>query len=201
VSNPTKQCHLRGQGTTALRARVLAETKLLGGIREERNEQQPGQSHTKPGSKKRSSSNSDQAGSRKRLNTSQLEASLEPDNSSTFHAEADPVDPYPVVVTQPSNVERTRHAIEQRWGARCNNDGGDVEDDDETDQDEGEDMRNDEDNDEDGEGEGEGEGEDEGEGEGEDEDEDDEDDEPNMPGLSAWDLLGEDFEREAAAIG
>ena len=108
------------------------------------------------------------------------------------------MDPLPVVVAQSSKVvERTRHAMEQRWGARRGNsyDGGggggrdNVQDeDDEDDEDE---AKADADENE----------EDEDEAEAEDENEDDLPFSTSVPGLSTWDLLGEDFEREAAAIG
>ena len=101
----------------------------------------------------------------------QLEASTEPESSSTVQ-----VVPLPAVSTQSNNiVERTKRAIEQRWGSRQDNhcdedeDDGDEDDGDEDDEDD-------------------------------DEDEDDED-EDERPGLSAWDLLGEAFEREAATLG
>jgi hypothetical protein len=65
-----------------------------------------------------------------------------------------------------------------------NEDGGDEAEDDTEDEDEDE---NDNDNDE---------------NDNEDEDDDDDDDDdPKLPGLSNWDLLGEEFEREAAALG
>ena len=70
-------------------------------------------------------------------------------------------------------VERTRHAMEQRWGAWRNN------------------SHNDDGN-----------GDEDGDNEDEDEDEDeDSEDENDILGLSTWDLLGADFECEAAALG
>ena len=114
VTNPTKQNHLRGHGTTALQARVLAETKSLRTITRGRQEQNLRQ---KPGSKKRSHSDPpDQENSCKRLKAAQLKASPEPEN---FQADTDSMNPLPVVVAQLSKVvERTRHAMEQHWGAR-----------------------------------------------------------------------------------
>ena len=207
VTYTTGQNHLRGRGTTALRARVLAENELLRGIPRQRKGQQPRQNHTKP-SRKRSSSNADQASSCKRLKTSQLEVTPDPDNLPTFQAETDQVDPFPAVVMKPSKlVERTKHAMEQRWEPRRENDGklgdnfefeeNEVEDGDnnEDGDDEAEDDTEDEDDNEDGDNEEEDDGED------GDDDEDEDDGDPNLPGFSNWDLLGEEFEREAAALG
>src|SRR6266545_1454067 len=175
VTHATKQNHLRGRGTIALRARVLDETESLRGIAGGRQERVL---HQNP--RKRGSSGPDQGTSScKRLKASQLEASPEPE-ASTFQADIDLADdladPFqvPAVVTQSSNfVERTRHTMEQCWGARRDNDDDDggvnVEDEDDTT---------------DG-----------------DEDEDDKDNERNLPGLSLWEKLGEDFEREAASLG
>jgi hypothetical protein len=136
------------------------------------------QNNRNRGSKRRLASNPDEGGIRKRLKPSQLESSAEP-NVSIFQADIDPMDqleastgpessstvqavPLPAVSTQSNNVvERTKHAIEQRWGSRQDN-------------------HCDEDEDEDG---------------------DEDEDENERPGLSAWDLLGEAFEREAAALG
>jgi len=195
VAPSTKQNHLKGKGTTALRARVFAETKLLtmiDGLQHER------QNNRNPGSKKRPASNPDE-GICKRLKASQLEPSPEPNLSSAFQGDIDPMDqleastepessstvqvvPLPAISTQSNNiVERTKRAIEQRWGSRqdshCDEgeDDGDEDDGDENDEDDEDDE--DEDEDEDGEDEGE------------------------RPGLSAWDLLGEAFEQEAAALG
>jgi len=160
-----------------------------------------------PGSKKRSYSNPpDQGNSCKQLKAAQLEANPEPKN---FQADTDPMDPLPVVVAQSSKVvERTRHAMEQRWGARRGNgyDGGggggrdNVQDeDDEADADKA-DEDEDEDED-DADADADENEEDEDEAEAEDENEDDLPFSTSVPGLSTWDLLGEDFEREAAAIG
>jgi hypothetical protein len=112
----------------------------------------------------------------------QLEASPEPEASPTIQAV-----PLPAVSTQSDKVvERTRHAMEQRWGGHQ-----DISD-------EGEDDGDEDDEDEDGEDEDDEDEEDEDE---EDEDEDEDEEENERPGLSAWDLLGEAFEREAAALG
>jgi len=81
VTYTTRQNHLHG--TTALHARVLAGNKLLRGIPRQRKELQLHQNHTKP-SRKQSSSNADQASSRKWLKTSQLEITPDPDNLSMF---------------------------------------------------------------------------------------------------------------------
>ena len=79
-------------------------------------------------------------------------------------------------------VERTRHTMEQRWGARRNNSHNDDGNGDENGDNEDEDEDDDEDEDED-----------------EDEDKDSED-KNDILGLSTWDLLGADFECEAAAL-
>jgi hypothetical protein len=61
----------------------------------------------------------------------QLEASTEPESSSTIQAV-----PLPAISTQSNNiVERTMHAIEQRWGSRQDNN---IEDDEDEDDDEDE---------------------------------------------------------------
>jgi hypothetical protein len=199
---------------------VLAETeslKMLAG--------QPQKLQKNRGSNKRTSINPDEGSSRKRFKASYFEARPEPDKSSTFpmdEFEASPVpevpsahtDPLPAVVIQSNRAaERTRYAIEQCWGARWDNrdnngEGGEVEDnDDDEDGDNDDEENDDEDNDD----------EDNDDEDNDDEDNDDEDNddgdnnddsvdgdieaENKIPGLSTWDLLGEDFEREAAALG
>jgi hypothetical protein len=120
VTNATKQNHLRGRRTTALRARVLTETESLRSTGQ-RQEQNPLQDRKK---QKQSNSNADERGSRKRLKASQLEASPEPEFRATLQADADAIqvdamDLHPAVVMQSSEVvKRTKRAMEQRWGAR-----------------------------------------------------------------------------------
>ncbi len=80
VAPSTKQNHLNGKGTTALRARVFAETKSLTMIDGPQHERQ---NNRNPGSKKQPASNPDE-GICKRLKASQLEPSPEPNLSSTF---------------------------------------------------------------------------------------------------------------------
>src|SRR6266545_6777691 len=119
ISHSTKLNHLKGRGTTALWARVLAETKSLKIIADQ---WQKSQSR---GSKKRSSSNLDQDSSHKQLKASQPTASPDPE---IFEVPMDPFEPTPepkvLSTAEPlptkSNlaVERT---MEQRWGARRNN--------------------------------------------------------------------------------
>jgi hypothetical protein len=159
VAPSTKQNHLKGKGTTALRARVFAETKSLNmvdGLQHGR------QNNRNRGSKKRPTSNPDEGGVRKRLKASQLELSVEP-NVPIFQADIDPMDqlegstepePSPTVQagllpaasTQLNNVvERTRHAIEQHWGSHHDN----LCDEDEDDGDEGDEGQDDEDEEED----------------------------------------------------
>ncbi len=174
ISRSTKLNHLKGHGTTALRARVLAETKSLKIIADQRQESQ------NRGSKKRSSSNLDQGSSHKRLKASQPTASPDPE---IFEVPMDPFEPTlepevlstaePLPTKSNLAVERTWHAMEQHWGAWRNNS-----------------HNNDGNGDEDGDNED----------EDEDEDEDSED-ENDILGLSTWDLLGADFECEAAALG
>ncbi len=188
----------------ALQARVLNETELLRGITGGRQERVLHQNH-----KKRGSSGPDQGSSSKRLKTSQLEASPEPE-ASTFQADIDLADPFPALVTQSSNfVERTHHMMEQRWGARrdngyniydgegdnvddendaTNSDNGDEDDEDEEDEDNDEDNEDNEDN------------EDEDSGDNGEDESDNEDNECNHPGFSLWDKLGEDFKHEAASL-
>jgi hypothetical protein len=84
-------------------------------------------------------------------------------------------------------VERTKHAIEQRWGSRqdnhCDEDEDDGDEDNEDDNNEEEEEEEDHDDNDD------------------DEDKKGDEDEGERPGLSAWDLLGEAFEREVATLG
>jgi hypothetical protein len=203
VAPSTKQNHLKGKGTTGLRVRVLAETESLTMVDGPQHERQNNRNR---GSKKRPASNPDEGGIRKRLKPSQLESSAEP-NVSIFRTDIDPMDqleastepessstvqavPLPAISTQSNDVvERTKHAIEQRWGSHmhCDEDGDEdnegQDDEDEDDEDKDDEDKDDEDEDD------------------EDEDGDDDEDENERPGLSAWDLLGEAFEREAAALG
>src|SRR6266508_662940 len=208
VTHATKQNHLRGRGTIALQARVLDETESLRGIAGGRQERVL---HQNP--RKRGSSGPDQGTSScKRLKASQLEASPEPE-ASTFQADIDLADdladPFqvPALVTQSSNfVERTRHTMEQHWGARrdngyniydgegdnvddendaTNSDDGDEDDEDKEDEDDNEDNEDNEDKDS---------------GDNGEDESDNEDNECNHPGFSLWDKLGEDFEREAASL-
>ena len=107
------------------------------------------------------------------------------------------MDPLPVVVAQLSKVvERTRHAMEQHWGARqgkgYNDDSEDrdnVQNEDDKNEDNKDKDRGDRDKDED-----------------QDEEEAEDENKNNLPsspvpGLSTWDLLGEAFKCGAAAIG
>src|SRR6266540_3731692 len=147
VSRSTKLNHIKGHGTTALRARVLAETKSLKIIADQRQESQ------NRGSKKQSSSNLDQGSSHKWLKASQPTASPDPE---IFEVPMDPFEPTPepevLSTAEPlptkSNlaVERTRHAMEQRWGARRNNshnDDGNGDEDEDEDEDEDSEDEND----------------------------------------------------------
>ena len=83
--------------------------------------------------------------------------------------------------------------MEQRWGARQDNSHNDDEVDGGGDEGDGDGSEDDDEGDDDDEGEDDGNGEDKG--------EDNKDNENEILGLSTWDLLGADFEREAAARG
>ena len=207
VAPSTKQNHLKGKGTTALRARVFAETKSLTMVD---GRQQERQNNGNRGSIKRPAANPNEEGIRKRLKTSQLERSPEYNISSAFQGDIDPMDqleasPEPessstvqtvplLAISQQSDkvVERTMHAMEQRWGGRQGNDSDEDEDDEGQDDEDADDEvevevneteEEDDYKDEDGDGYKE------------------DKDEIERPGLSAWDLLGEAFECEAAALG
>ena len=161
------------------------------------------------GSKKRASSNHDQDGSRKALKTAEPEDNQWHETPATFQIDMDPMDPLPGEVAGTSQLTevlgRTRQVMDQRWGnsRRDNRFNGDAKDDN-VDKD-GDNEMSSEDEDGDGDGRG-GEDGDEYEDSDKDEDEDEDEDEDvdeggfEKPGLSAWDLLGEDFEREAAFV-
>jgi hypothetical protein len=199
VTYATKQNHLNARGKTSLRARVVTEAKLL-----KRNTQQQ-QKPTPRKLKKRASSNPDQDGSRKRRKAAQLE---EPEITAGSQVDADLIeDLLPPVAAdtdrQSRFIERSRGVMEIRWmtskrdggshsnGKDCDSDNGDDEEEEDKDGDEEDKDGDEEDKDE------------------EDEDEEDEDEDEDeapfydseIPGISNWDLLGEDFEREAAALG
>jgi hypothetical protein len=209
VTYATKQNHLNARGTTSLRARVETETSSL---KKNTRQQQKPTALLQRGLKKRASSNPDQDGSRKRHKAAQVEENPLPEITASSQVDTDMIeDLLPPVATdtdrQSMFIERSRSVMEMRWTTSRrdgDNDGrGDDEDDDEDEDDE--DM--DEDGDEDDEDEDEEDEDEDEEDEDEDEDEEDEDeDEPpfydsEIPGISNWDLLGEDFEREAAALG
>jgi hypothetical protein len=204
VTYPTKINHLNGRGKTSLRARVLG-TESSGS---QQHESTPRQNQPR-GSKKRASSNHDQDGSHKRSKTAEPEENIWHETAATFQLDTDSMDPLPAEVAGTSRLtevaERTRHLMDLRWGTSRRDNGFNAKDDkddkdgdnEKGDEDEDEDEDKGEDEDKDGRG-GEDGDEDEGEDEGEDEDNDEEGSE--RPGISAWDLLGEDFEREAASV-
>ena len=150
--------------------------------------------------RKRASSNPDQDGSRKRRKAAQLEGNQLPEITASSQVDTDLMEDLPPPIAADTDrqsrfIERSRGVMKMRWTTRrrdgsslsdgkgSDSDGGDEEEEEGSDKDEdgdGEDRDGDEDED-DG-----------------DEDEDDED-EPSH--ISDWDLLGEDFEREAAAPG
>ena len=128
---------------------MFAETKSLTMVD---GRQQECQNNRNRGSKKRPAANSDE-GIRKWLKASQLEPSPEPNISSAFQGDIDPMDidsmdqleaspepesssstvqavPLPARSTQSNKVvERTMHVMEQRWGGRQDNNSDEDEDD------------------------------------------------------------------------
>lgn len=179
---------------------MVTEGKILN-----RNTRQK-QTSTPLRSKKRASSNPDQDGSRKRREVAQLEENQLPEITTSSQVDTDLIeDLLPPVATvtdrQRRFIERSQGVMEMRWTTSRRDDGSHSDDDedrsgDDDDEDEDEDGK-DKDGDEDGDEHG-----DRDEHEHEDEDEH----EPSfydteIPGISDWDLLGEDFEREAAALG
>jgi len=209
VTYATKKNHLNACGKTSLRARVVTETNSL-----KRNTQQ--QQRPIPllqrGSKKRASSNADQDGSSKRHKAAQLEENQLPEITAGSQMDTDLMEDFlpPVVAgtdRQSMFMERSRGMMEMRWTASRRDGGshsdGKCSDNDRRDEDddEDEDMDGDEDDGDKDEDDGD-KDEDEEDKDGDDEDED----EPSfydseIPGISNWDLLGENFEREAAALG
>ena len=181
VSYATKRNHLNARGTTALHARVGTETKLL---KKDTWQQQKPTPLLPRGFKKRASSNSHQDGSRKRHKAAQLEENQLPETTTSSQVDTDFIeDLLPPVVTDTDRhsmfIERSRRVMEMCWttGRR---DGSSHFD--------GRGSNND------------------GRDEDEDEDEDKDKDEPpfyysGIPGISTWDLYGEDFKHEAAALG
>jgi hypothetical protein len=195
VTYATKINHLNGRGKTLLRARVLEENEILGTITEKRPHPSSNQGNRY----------------RKRLKVAQLEidqiptSSLQndefeifPDCSPILQADKELLPSGELSSVRQSGriAERTRHMAERRWGnshlqdrslgSDCGN--GHWSEDEENDNDHGI--------------VGEKDGDDEEDGDDDDEDGDDEDnDESDVTGISAWDLLGDGFEREAASIG
>jgi hypothetical protein len=208
VTYATKQNHLKGRGRTSIRARVETETRLL-----KRNIQQQQKPTTllQKGLKKRASSNADQDVSRKRHKAAQLEENQLPEITTSSQVDTDLIDDLlpPIAADtdrQSMFIKRSRGVMEMRWTTSRRDGGSDSDgkgsDNDVRDNDEDEDMDGD-DSDEDNEGDG-----DEDNGDEDNEDEEDEDEEgwapfndTEIPGISSWDSLGEDFEREAAALG
>ena len=183
-----------------LRARVVTEFESL---KRNTQQQQKPTPLLKRGFRKRVSSNPDQDGSRKRCKAAQLEENQLPEITASSHVDTDMIEDLPPPVV--ADTDRQSRFIERSWGVMgmCwttsrrdggshsdgkggDNDGGDEEED--GDKDEEDKDKEDEDGDED-----------------EDDGDEDEDEPPfydsEIPGISNWDLLGEDFEREAAALG
>lgn len=164
------------------------------------------------GSKKRASSNPDQDGSRKRRKAPQLEENLPEfaEFGANSQVDTDLIEDLPPTDTdrQSRFMGRSRDVMAMRWsaskrdsGSHSDGEGGDSGGSDD-DEDKGKDGDKDKEDKEEDEEDKDGDEEDENK---EEEEEQDEEDEPlcdsEIPGISVWDLLGEDFEREAAALG
>jgi hypothetical protein len=142
--------------------------------------------------RKRASSSPDQDGSRKQRKAAQLEGNQLHEITASSQVDTDLMEDLPPPMAADTDrqsrfIERSRGVVKMRWTTR-RQDGSSLSDGKGGDSDEGEEEEG-RDKDEDGDGDGD---------EDEDEDEDDEDEPSN---ISDWDLLGEDFEREAAAPG
>jgi hypothetical protein len=185
VSYSTKRNHLNGHGKTSLRARVAAEVAFLRGNTWQ---QQEPTLLPRKGSKKRAPSNPDRDDNRKRRKAAQLEENQSPEIPGS-QVDTDLIEDLlpPVTDRQSRFIERSRRVMEMRWttGRRDGGDSGDG-DDEEGDKDDEEGDKDSEEGDKE---------------EDKDEDEDEPTFYPDIPGISNWDLLGEDFEREAANLG
>ena len=155
------------------------------------------------GFRKRASSNPDQDGSRKQRKVAQIREDQLPEITAGSQPDTDLMeDLLPPVMADTNResrfVERSQGVMEMRWAASRRDHGS---------------YSNGKGHDNNGRGEEEG---GDGDGDEEDKDRDDEDDEEGdenkdenkdffyeseIPGISHWDLLGEDFERRAAALG
>jgi hypothetical protein len=213
VTYSTKRNHLNARGKTSLRARVVSEARSLKRHTQQQQEPTP---LLQRGFKKRASSNPGQDDSRKRRKVAQLEENQLPEIAASSQLDTDLMeDSLPPVAADTDQqgrfIERSRGVMEMRWstsrrdggysnGKGGNNDGGDDDDEDDKDGDKDEEDEEAEDEDQDQDQE------DEDEKDEDEKDEDEDEDEPpfydsEIPGISNWDLLGEDFEREAAALG
>ena len=202
VTYATKLNHLNARGKILLRIRAVTEAKSL---KENTRQQRKPTPLLQRAFRKRASSNLDQDGSRKRRKAAQLEENQLPQITVDTDLIEDLLPPVAAYADRQSRfIERSRGVMGMRWttsrrdsgshsdGKGGDNDGGDDQEkeDEDGDEDEEDEDRDEDEEDEDG-----------------DEDEEDEDgDEPpfydsEIPGISNWDLLGEDFEREAAALG
>jgi hypothetical protein len=187
VTYATKRNHLKAGGKVYLRARVASEARSSN----RNTQQQKPAALLQRGVKKRASSNADQDGSRKRRKEAQLDENQLPESHASFQGDTDLEEDLFLPVVKDTDrqsrfIERSHGVMEMRWTtSRRDGDDGRGRD---KDEDEDEDEK-----DKDGDGDGDG-------------DDEDEDDEPpfyasEIPGISNWDLLSEDFEREAAALG
>src|SRR5208282_5298841 len=200
VTYTTKRNHLNGLGKTYLRATIMKEVKSLKRVTRQQLEPTP---PLQRGLRKRASSNPDQDGSRKQRKVAQIREDQLPEVTADSQPDTDLVEDLlpPVMANtdwESRFVERSWSVMEMRWAASRRDSGfysdGKGRDNDDRDEEEG------------------------GDGDEEDKDREDEDDEDGdkdkdkdkdkdsfyeseIPGISHWDLLAEDFEREAAALG
>ena len=184
VTYATKLNHLNARGKILLRIRAVTEAKSL---KENTRQQRKPTPLLQRAFRKRASSNLDQDGSRKRRKAAQLEENQLPQITVDTDLIEDLLPPVAAYADRQSRfIERSQGVMGMRW-TTSRRDSGSHSDGKGGDNDGGDDQEKE---DEDG-----------------DEDEEDEDgDEPpfydsEIPGISNWDLLGEDFEREAAALG
>ena len=178
----TKHNHLNGGGKIALWTRAVAEGKSL-------NTQEQKPTPLLSGSKKQASSNPDQDDGHKQTKAAQLENQL-PEITSSSQVDTDLMDDlHPSIAAgtdrQSRFIERSRGIrwTSSRWHLSSHSDGEGRDNDGRDDGDEDKDMVK----------------------EDKDGDKEEKDKPPfcdsEIPGISNWDLLGKDFECEAAALG
>src|SRR5271169_5645315 len=230
VTYTTKQNHLNARGKTSLRARVVTEVKSMKGNIQQQQKPTPllQRGFRKRASSNPDQDGSCKRYKAAQLEENQLPGITASSQVNTDLIE-DSLPPIATDTDRQSRfIEKSRGVMGMRWttnrrdgsshsnGKGSDNDGGDEgEDDEDGDKDE-EDEEDDEDGDkdeEDEEDDEDGDKDEEDEEDDKDGDKDEEDDEEDedevkppfydseIPGISNWDLLGEDFEREAAALG